>query len=254
MTAGVLAASNPGLLVAFAAGVISFLSPCVLPLVPGYLSLMSGVGTADLAVATKADTRRLLRSTLLFVAGFTLVFVALGAGASAIGQVLRSHQLGLNKVAGAVVIVMGLAMAGIVAPAVFQRERRIDVRPSRLGNFAAPVMGMAFAFGWTPCIGPVLASVLSLAGAEATLGRGISLLLAYSLGLGVPFVATGVAFGRMAGALDWVKRHARMINLVSGLLLAAFGVLLFTNRLSRMSSFLVRFMEHLPLLNRITSS
>ena len=253
MPAGLLAASNPGLLVAFAAGVISFLSPCVLPLVPGYLSLMSGVGTAELAVATRADTRRLLRSTLLFVAGFTMVFVSLGAGASAIGQVLLDHQLGLNKVAGTVVFVMGLAMAGVVTPQVLQRERRLDVRPSKLGAFAAPVMGMAFAFGWTPCIGPVLASVLSLAGAEATLGRGISLLLAYSLGLGVPFVATGVAFGRLAGALDWVKRHARTINLVSGLLLAAFGVLLFTNRLSRMSSYLVRLMDHVPLLNHLTA-
>ncbi|MGI8686664.1 MAG: cytochrome c biogenesis CcdA family protein [Acidimicrobiales bacterium] len=247
-----LAVSSPGLLVAFAAGVISFLSPCVLPLVPGYLSLMSGVGTADLAVATKADTRRLLRSTLQFVAGFTLVFVALGAGASAIGQVLLEHQRGLNQIAGAVVIVMGLAMAGVVTPRIFQQERRLDVRPSKLGNLAAPVMGMAFAFGWTPCIGPVLASVLSLAATEATLGSGVSLLLAYSLGLGVPFVATGVAFGRLAGALDWVKRHARVINLVSGLLLAAFGVLLFTNRLSRLSSLLVEFMDKIG-LDRLTA-
>ncbi|HEX2701567.1 MAG TPA: cytochrome c biogenesis protein CcdA [Acidimicrobiales bacterium] len=248
----VLAASNPGLFVAFGAGVISFLSPCVLPLVPGYLSLMSGVGTAELAVATKADTRRLLRSTLLFVAGFTLVFVALGAGASAVGQVLLDHQRGLNQIAGAVVVVMGLAMAGVVRPKAFQQERRVDVRPSRLGAFAAPVMGMAFAFGWTPCIGPVLASVLSLAATEATLGRGVSLLLAYSLGLGVPFVVTGVAFGRLAGALGWVKRHARTINLVSGLLLAAFGVLLFTNRLSRMSSLLVDFMGKIG-LDRLTA-
>jgi cytochrome c-type biogenesis protein len=248
----VLGASNPGLFVAFAAGVISFLSPCVLPLVPGYLSLMSGVGTADLAVATKADTRRLLRSTLLFVAGFTVVFVALGAGASAIGQVLLDHQRGLNQIAGAVVIVMGLAMAGVVTPRLFQQERRVDVRPSKLGVFAAPVMGMAFAFGWTPCIGPVLASVLSLAATEATLGRGVSLLLAYSLGLGVPFVATGVAFGRLAGALNWVKRNARRINLVSGLLLAGFGVLLFTNRLSRMSSLLVEFMDRIG-LDRLTA-
>lgn len=252
MGAQLLAASNPGLFVAFAAGVISFLSPCVLPLVPGYLSLMSGVGTADLAVATKADTRKLLRSTLLFVAGFTLVFVALGAGASAVGQVLLEHQRGLNQIAGAVVIVMGLAMAGVVTPRLFQRERRFDVLPSKLGSFAAPVMGMAFAFGWTPCIGPVLASVLSLAATEATLGSGVALLLAYSLGLGVPFVATGVAFGRLAGALNWVKRHARVINLVSGLLLAAFGVLLFTNRLSRMSAMLVEFMDRIG-LDRLTA-
>ncbi|MGH9179715.1 MAG: cytochrome c biogenesis CcdA family protein [Acidimicrobiales bacterium] len=243
----VLAASNPGLLVAFAAGMVSFLSPCVLPLVPGYLSLMSGVGTAELAVATKTDTRRLLRATLLFVAGFTVVFVALGAAASAVGQLLIDHQRGLNQIAGSVVVVMGLAMAGVVTPAFLQREKRAHVSPSKLGVFGAPVMGMAFAFGWTPCLGPVLASVLSIAATESTLGRGVSLLLAYSLGLGVPFVATGVAFGRLAGTLAWVKRHARTINLVSGLLLAGFGVLLLTNRLSRLSSWLVRAMEDIGL-------
>ncbi|HET9443269.1 MAG TPA: cytochrome c biogenesis protein CcdA [Acidimicrobiales bacterium] len=242
-----LAATNPGLVVAFAAGMLSFLSPCVLPLVPGYLSLMSGVGTADLAVATKTDTRRLLRSTLLFVGGFTVVFVALGAGASAIGRLLNDHQVGLNQLAGAVVIVMGLAMAGVVSPRFMQRERRVQVSPSKLGSFAAPVMGMAFAFGWTPCLGPVLASVLSLATAEATLGRGVALLLAYSLGLGVPFVLTGVAFGRMTGALDWVKRRARVINLVSGLLLAGFGYLLLTNRLTDMSRELVELMDGIGL-------
>ena len=242
-----LAASNPGLLVAFAAGMLSFLSPCVLPLVPGYLSLMSGVGTAELAVATRTDTRRLLRSTLLFVAGFTVVFVALGASASAVGQRLFDHQRGLNQIAGAVVIVMGLVMAGVVTPQVMQRERRVQVSPAKLGAFAPPVMGMAFAFGWTPCLGPVLASVLSLAATESTLGRGVTLLFAYSLGLGVPFVATGVAFGRLAGALSWVKRRARVINLVSGLLLAAFGVLLLTNRLTRLSSWLVRFMDDVGL-------
>jgi cytochrome c-type biogenesis protein len=243
----VLAASNPGLLVAFAAGMVSFLSPCVLPLVPGYLSLMSGVGTAELAVATKTDTRRLLRATLLFVAGFTVVFVALGAAASAVGQLLIDHQRGLNQIAGTVVIVMGLAMAGVVTPAFLQREKRAHVSPSKLGVFGAPVMGMAFAFGWTPCLGPVLASVLSIAAVESTLGRGVSLLLAYSLGLGVPFVVTGLAFGRLAGTLGWVKRHARTINLVSGLLLAAFGVLLLTNRLSRLSGWLVRTMEDIGL-------
>lgn len=247
-----VAVSNPGPLVAFAAGIASFLSPCVLPLVPGYLSLMSGVGTADLALASGADTRRLLRSTLLFAAGFTAVFVSLGATASAIGRALGDHQLGLDRIAGVVVIVMGLAMAGVMAPRLFQRERRFDVRPSRLGGWAAPVMGMAFAFGWTPCIGPVLASVLAFAGQEATLGRGVTLLLAYSLGLAVPFVAAGVAFGRLAGALGWVRRRAHAINVASGLLLAAFGVLLLTDRLTRVSNFMVSVMERVPGLDRLT--
>jgi cytochrome c-type biogenesis protein len=247
-----LAASSPGLVVAFLAGAVSFASPCVLPLVPGYLSLMSGLGTAQLTAQTTADTAKLLRSTLLFVAGFTVVFVSLGAGASAIGQLLLDHQRGLNQIAGAVVIVMGLNMAGVVAPRLLQREKRPDVRPSQLGCFAAPVMGMAFAFGWTPCIGPVLTSVLSLAAAEATLGSGLSLLLAYSLGLGVPFVVTGLAFGRLTGTMNWMKRHSQGLNLGSGLLLAAFGMLLLTNQLPVLSRLFTDAMERMG-LDRLTA-
>ncbi|PLS74871.1 MAG: cytochrome C biogenesis protein [Actinobacteria bacterium] len=234
-----------GWLVAFAAGTFSFLSPCVLPLVPGYLSLMSGVSTAEMAgaTATKVDSRRILRSTLLFVAGFTVVFVAFGATASAIGQLLLDHQLGLNKVAGAVIMVMALFLAGIVRPRWMERERRLQALPSKLGSYAPPLMGMAFAFGWTPCIGPVLGGVLGYAAAGSTLTQGVVLLLFYSLGLGVPFVATGVAFDRLTGAFAWVKRHFRAINLVSAALLFVFGYLLFTNKITRMSSWLVEFME-----------
>lgn len=242
-----LSAGPAGLAVAFAAGMLSCLSPCVLPLMPGYLSLMSGVSTADLAVATRTDTRRLVRSTLLFVAGFTAVFVALGAGASTVGRLLGDHQRGLEQAAGALVVVMGLVIAGVVSPAALQRERRLHVSPAGLGVLAPPLMGMAFAFGWTPCIGPVLAVVLSQAATQDTLGRGVALLVAYSLGLGVPFVAAGVAFGRLAGAFDWLRRHHRTINLVSGLLLAGFGVLLLTGRVTRMSSLLVDLMRRLGL-------
>jgi len=218
----------PALLVAFLAGAVSFLSPCVLPLVPSYLSLMSGVGASELAVATKVDQRRLLRSTLLFVAGYSLVFTALGALASAVGSFLFEHQIGLRRVSGAVIIVMGLAIAGLVRPAFFDQERRFHVSSRALGSYAPPVMGAAFAFGWSPCIGPVLGTILTLAGASASLGRGVLLLLAYSAGLAVPFIASGLAFGRLIGAFSWVKRHFAVINLVSGLLLATFGLLLLT--------------------------
>ena len=248
-----LSTGPAGYIGAFAAGMLSFLSPCVLPMVPGYLSLMSGVSTADLAVATRTDTRKLVRATLLFVAGFTVVFTALGAGASAAGQWLIDHQRGLDEVSGVVIIVMGLFIAGVVSPRVFQQERRLHVSPSQLGAFAPPVMGMAFAFGWTPCIGPVLAAVLSVAATEGTLGRGVGLLVAYSLGLGVPFVGAGVAFGRLAGTFAWVKRHLRVINLVSGLVLVAFGALLLTNEVHRISSWLIDVMTHLG-LDRLTSS
>ena len=250
---GELVQSSPlGFVVAFGGGMLSFLSPCVLPLVPGYLSLMSGVTASELAEPTAAVQRRVLRATLLFVAGFTLVFTFLFAGASAIGQTLIDHQRGLNQIAGVVTIVMGLLIAGPVAPAALQRERRFHVSPSRLGAFAPPAMGMAFAFGWTPCIGPILAAVLPLAATTGTLGRGMGMLVAYSLGLGVPFVAAGLALGRLEGAFSWVKRHFRVINLVSGLLLAAFGVLLLTSNVTWLSGWFSDRMRDVPLLERLT--
>ncbi len=228
--------SPVGFVVAFGAGIISFLSPCVLPLVPSYLSMMSGVSTADLAVASRPDQRRLLRSTLLFVAGFTLVFALLEATASGLGRALQAHERLLDEIAGVVIIVAGLAFAGLLRPAWLMRERRWHVAPSRLGLYAAPVMGMAFAFGWTPCIGPALAAVLGLASDTHTLGRGEAMLVAYSLGLGLPFVLAGVAFGRVTPLLRFVRRHLRVINLVSGLLLATLGVLLLTDNLHVLST------------------
>ena len=213
---------------------------------------MSGVSTGELAVATRADTRQVLRSTLLFVAGFTVVFVALGATASAVGEVLGRHQRGLNQIAGATIILMGLVIAGVVSPRVLAKERRLHLSPSELGSMAPPLMGMAFAFGWTPCIGPILASVLAFASTERTLSQGVALLLAYSLGLGVPFVAAGLAFGRLASTFDWVKRHYRVLNLASGLVLVAFGLLLLTNRVGRVSSWLIDVMSRLG-LDRLTA-
>jgi cytochrome c-type biogenesis protein len=228
--------SPVGFVVAFGAGIVSFLSPCVLPLVPSYLSMMSGVGGAELATATRRDQQRLLRSSLLFVAGFTLVFAALEATASGLSQSLRAHQRGLDEVAGAVIIAGGVLFAGLVQPSWLMRERRWHVAPSRLGQWAAPVMGMAFAFGWTPCVGPILGAVLALASDTHTFGRGEAMLVAYSLGLGVPFIAAGVAFGRLAGVLSVARAHVRIINLFSGLVLAGLGVLLLTDNLSLLST------------------
>ena len=230
-------------LLAFAGGMLSFLSPCVLPLVPGYLSLMSGVSVTELATTTGEDTRRILRATLLFVAGFTVVFTLLGAGASVVGQTLLRHQQGLNQIAGAVTIVMGLFIAGVLVPGAMQRERRFHVLPDSLGVFAPPLMGMAFAFGWTPCIGPILSVVLSTAATQSTLGRGIGLLVAYSIGLGVPFVAAGLGLNRLTGVFGWVKRHFRLLNLVSGAFLVGFGLLLVTNQLGPVAGTMQRFMQ-----------
>jgi len=235
------------LLLAFAGGMLSFLSPCVLPLVPGYLSLMSGVSVTQLSTASGNDSRRLLQSTLLFVAGFTFVFTLLGAGASAIGQTLLRNQESLNRVAGLLTIVMGLFIAGVLVPTSWQRERRLQVLPESLGVFAPPLMGMAFAFGWTPCIGPILSVVLSTAATQSTLGRGIALLVAYSLGLGVPFVAAGLSLGRLTRVFGWVKRHFRTMNVISGAFLVVFGLLLLTNKLGIVAGQMQEVMQSLGL-------
>jgi cytochrome c-type biogenesis protein len=224
--------SPVGFVVAFGAGVLSFLSPCVLPLVPSYLSMMSGVGVADLATVGRPDQMRLLRSTLMFVAGFTAVFAVLEATATGLGQTLHAHQKGLDQVAGAVIILAGLLIGGILQPSWLQRERRFHVAPSQLGEWAAPVMGMAFAFGWTPCIGPILAAVLTLSSDSHTLARGELMLVSYSLGLGVPFIVAGVAFGRLTGVLTFARGHSRLLNMFAGATLAALGVLLLTDNIS----------------------
>lgn len=238
---------DPGVAFAFLAGLASFVTPCVLPLVPGYLSLVSGVSVAEFHAGETVDTGRVLRSTLLFVAGFTLVFVALGATASALGSLLNDYRQVLDRAAGIVVIVMGLFLAGFVSPQLLLVERRFHVPVSRLGAVAPPLMGMAFALGWTPCIGPILGAVLTQAEAEATLGRGVTLLFAYSLGLGVPFVYTGLAFGRMTSLFSWVRRHFRVINLVSGLALMLFGVLLLTDNVTWLSLRLIDLFDALHL-------
>jgi len=231
-----ISADPVGVLVAFGAGMLSFLSPCVLPLVPGYVSMVSGLSAAEIEAGHPRDLAPLLRGVLGFVAGFTLVFTALGAAASGLGRLLLDHQRTLDVAAGALVVVFGLWVAGVGTPAPLLRERRFHPLPSRLGTWAAPVLGMAFAFGWTPCIGPVLGGVLGLAAARATLTSGVVLLVAYSLGLGVPFLATGLAFGRLTGLFARVRRRLWLVNLVSGVALVAFGVLLLTDNLHWLSS------------------
>ena len=239
-----------GFVIAFGAGIASFVSPCVLPLVPSYLSMMSGVGVRTGpdgagAGADGAERARLLWSTLLFVAGFSFVFAVLEATASALSHPLQAHKLVLSDVAGALIVAMGVVIAFQLPW--LQREHRFAVRPSRLGPWAAPVMGMTFAFGWTPCITPVLAAVLGLASSGGTLARGEEMLVAYSFGLGVPFVLTGLAFGRLSGALGFARRHSRAVSLVSGALLAALGVLIITGEVGVVSSWTNSLLDHIGL-------
>jgi len=248
-----ISADPLGILVAFGAGMLSFVSPCVLPLVPGYVSMVSGLSAAEIEAGARRDLVPVLRGILGFVAGFTLVFTALGAAASGLGRALIEHQRGLDIVAGSVVVVLGLWLAGVGTPRVFMRERRFHPLPSRLGAWAPPVMGMAFAFGWTPCIGPVLGGVLGLAAARATLTSGIVLLVAYSLGLGVPFLVTGLAFGRLTGLLARVRRRLGVIDLVAGAALVGFGVLLLTNNLHWLASHVSGWLDDIG-LHRLTVS
>ena len=298
-----------GLLVAFGAGMLSFLSPCVLPLVPAYLSMVSGLSAAELSalqrtpgaapapvpVAVTAggpgpgpeprsgvetgagpvgpdsapgvvldagelrgERGRLLRGILAFIAGFTVIFTILGASASAVGRLFLTHQRALETASGILIVVFGAVLvamaAGATLPAALSGERRFIVRPSVLGAWAPPVMGMAFAFAWTPCIGPVLGSVLALAaGTGGSATGGIALLLAYSLGLGVPFLLTGLAFGRMTDLLARVRGRLRMVDLVGGAVLIAFGVLLLTGNVDVLSAHIADWLRDLH-LNRLSVS
>lgn len=240
------------LVIAFGAGVISFISPCVLPLLPGYLSMMSGYSTAQLDQG-EVSPRRMTGVILLFIAGFTVVFAALGAGATAISDLLRQNLNTLTRVAGVVIVAFGVL---IVAMAVSNRgflstlsqERRAHVRPSRLGKWAPPVMGAAFAFGWSPCIGPVLTVILLTAATQETIGQGILLLISYSLGLGVPFLLAGLGLFKLFGRL---RPYLRPINIVSGALLAVFGVVMATGGLGDLSSWFQRTFYEIPFLREI---
>jgi cytochrome c-type biogenesis protein len=231
-----ISADPLGLLVAFGAGMLSFLSPCVLPLVPAYVSMVSGLSAAEIEAGERRHVVPLLRGVLGFIAGFTVIFTALGAAASGLGHLLLDHQRGLVIAAGVVIVVLGLWLTGVGTPRLFMRERRFHPLPSRLGAWAPPVMGMAFAFGWTPCIGPVLGGVLGLAATRSTLTSGLVLLVAYSLGLGVPFLATGLAFGRLTEVMARVRRRLGLVNAVAGVSLVIFGVLLLTGNLHWLST------------------
>jgi cytochrome c-type biogenesis protein len=210
--------------VAVLAGVVSFFSPCVVPLVPGYLSYATGIGAADI-VDGKASRRRMLLGTSLFVLGIAVVFVTTGAAFGGLGATLLVHQRLVSVIAGVLAILMGLAFSGLLP--IFKRDVRANWAP-RAGLAAAPVLGLAFALGWTPCIGPALAVVLALSMNEGSAVRGAVLALAYSLGLGLPFVALGVAFVRFAGALGWVRTHQRAVMRAGGILMMLVGVALVT--------------------------
>lgn len=229
-----------GLTAAFAAGLASFLSPCVLPLIPAYLSFMTGLTTAELSGEDRS-TARVMVPALLFVAGFSLVFVALGASASVLGQFLVQYREVVEKIGGLLVVAFGILMLGIIKVPWLYGEARVDMGASKkFGRAAALVMGMSFAAGWTPCVGPILAAILGLAGTSGDASQGALLLLAYSLGLGVPFLVVALLFDRSTPWLRWLNRHSLVINRVAGSLLVVVGLLIFTGRLGTLATWLTK--------------
>jgi cytochrome c-type biogenesis protein len=236
-------------LAALLAGVVSFLSPCVLPLVPPYLVYLAGASLermsgGEAVVRARSDT---VIAEICFVLGFTTVFVALGASATAIGGLIRAYSGTLATIAGVAIILMGLHFLGVTRFAFLMREKRAVVsKPASL--WGAYAMGLAFAFGWTPCIGPILAAILAVAASESTVTRGASLLAVYSLGLGIPFVIAAFAVEPFAAFLARFKRHLRRVEQVMGALLVLTGIAFLTGSITMMSYWLL---EAFPALGRI---
>lgn len=227
-----------GYVVAFGGGVASFVSPCVLPVVPAYLSMITGLDFSEAGKGTSRHLGKIARDTGLFILGFGSVFVLIGLTATAVGSTLLRDRVVLTRVSGIVVIAMAAYLAGsafLGLPSLY-REARFHPRPSRLGPFAAPVTGAAFGFGWTPCLGPVLASVTAVAVSERGIGQGAALLAVYAAGLGVPFLVVGLGFAKVSSALRFLRQHSNAIMLISAVVLAFFGVLLVLDRLAWLTS------------------
>jgi cytochrome c-type biogenesis protein len=236
-----------GLGTAFAAGVISFLSPCVLPLVPGYLSYVTGTALDELRDDARSR-RRGLGLAALFVLGFSLVFIAFGASATALGSLLLAWKTELGWAAGALIILFGLHMLGVLPIGWLEREARLQVDPERGRALGALALGAAFAFGWTPCIGPVLGAILTLGASTANVGQGTTLLAVYSAGLGVPFLLAALFTDRLLGALKRLGRLGRSLQRAAGALLVAMGLMMATGQLERLGFWLI---ETFPILARI---
>ena len=222
------------------AGLLSFLSPCVLPLVPPYLTFIAGTTIEEVATVKEARARRaIFFAAALFVTGFSTVFVGLGATASTFGQVLHEYFARLSLLAGIAIIVMGLHFLGVFRFALLYREARVDLEKPA-GIWGAYIMGVAFGFGWTPCIGPILAAILAVAASQETVGKGIALLSVYSAGLGLPFLLAALAFEPFVKAIKRCRPYFGVIERVIGVLLVATGVAFLTGSMQDLSSFLMR--------------
>src|SRR5262245_32453477 len=234
---------------AFLAGLLSFLSPCILPLVPPFLCYMAGVSVTDLADEQSLRIRpRILLSAVCFVAGFSLVFVALGSTASVFGRFMSTHLSVLGMLAGVLIIVMGLHFVGVFRIPLLYRSATLQIERKPAGLAGAFVMGLAFAFGWTPCAGPILAAVLTMAGSEDSAGKGALLLLAYSAGTGVPFLIAAAFTGQFVAALGRARRHLGTVEKAMGVFLIATGLVFLTGLMPSVSEWLL---ERFPGLTSI---
>lgn len=226
---------------AFVAGLLSFISPCVLPIVPPYLCYLAGVSVEELKgdAATTATSRRVLLSSIAFVFGFAVVFVALGATASVVGQSIAQHFDTLSIIAGVLIIAMGLHFLGVFRIGLLYREARVQVDSKPAGLVGAFVMGLAFAFGWTPCVGPVLAAILFVAGSSDTIWNGAGLLFVYALGLGIPFILAGAFAGRFLKWASSFRKHMGTVEKVMGGFLILTGILFITGQMSAIAFWLL---------------
>jgi cytochrome c-type biogenesis protein len=214
---------------AFVAGLISFLSPCILPIVPGYISFLSGMSVEE--IEGSGEKRLLLVNSIFFITGFSVVFILLGASATMMGAFLTSKMSILTKIAGLVIILFGIFKLGLIRHLAFYREARFQLKDRRFGVFGAMLIGAAFAFGWTPCIGPILGSILAYAATLGKVSQGISLLVIYSMGLGVPFLIVTFALNRFFRIFDRIKKHLRLIEIVSGIIMIILGLMIMSNKL-----------------------
>lgn len=227
-----------GLALAFVAGVISFLSPCVLPLVPSYLSFITGISLEDLQQGV--DRRAALVHAALFVAGFSAIFLVLGASASFLGRLLRSYEAWITRIGGVVVILLGLHLTGVLRFAPLMRERRIHLQRKPMGYLGTAGVGAAFGAGWTPCIGPVLGAILTFASTREQFWQGVGLLASYSAGLALPFLLTALGLNAFLGTFSRFRRLLPSLQVASGVLVIVFGLLLLSGTFTILSAYLVR--------------
>jgi cytochrome c-type biogenesis protein len=222
---------------AFDAGLISFLSPCVLPLVPGYISFISGVSFEEIRAEGESgalpskEKRKILNNSICFIIGFSIVFILLGASATWIGNFLTSKMSVLTRLAGLVIIFFGVYKMGLIRSNLFYKEARFDLKQKKFGYIGAVLIGAAFAFGWTPCIGPILAGILAYAGTLEKVNQGVFLLAVYSLGLGIPFLLTAFGINRFWSFFSRIKKYLRVLEVGGGAIMVILGLMIFTNKL-----------------------